>query len=356
MQTKKFKIGLFAFNASSGVTLTKDPKRWAPSWEDIKKISQDAEKMGLDFLLPIARWNDWGGETRPHKMAFETFSLMSSIASITNKIYLFSTVHTAFVHPIYAARASTTINNISNGRFGVNIVCGWNKSEYEMFNVEKKISSINRYKFGDEWLSIYLKLLNKKNDKISYKGKFIQVKNAQCYPKMVDEKNFLKISAGFSKDGREFAAKKFDILLTMFSKIENLKKNNQEIIDLGKKNNKNIQIFSPIHIICKNSKNEAQEFYDMYSQNKQDFRSVNNFISNLAWAKKDILASYLRQVKKQVAGSLGGFTIIGNKKDVAEQINEIYKSKTSGIALTFFDFRKDLSFFGKNVLKKIKRF
>ena len=81
----------------------------------------------------------------------------------------------------------------------------------------------------------------------------------------------------------------------------------------------------------------------MYSQNKQDFRSVNNFISNLAWAKKDILASYLKQVKKQVAGSLGGFTIIGNKKDVAEQ-------------LTFFDFRKDLSFFGKNVLKKIKRF
>ena len=45
-----------------------------------------------------------------------------------------------------------------------------------------------------------------------------------------------------------------------------------------------------------------------------------------------------------------------NKPLTAEQINEIYKSKTSGIALTFFDFRKDLSFFGKNVLKKIKRF
>ena len=96
--------------------------------------------------------------------------------------------------------------------------------------------------------------------KFLIKGKFIQVKNAQCYPKMVDEKNFLKISAGFSKDGREFAAKKFDILLTMFSKLENLKKNNQEIIDLGKKNNKNIQIFSPIHIICKNSKMRHKNF------------------------------------------------------------------------------------------------
>ena len=67
-----------------------------------------------------------------------------------------------------------------------------------MFNVGKKISSINRYKFGDEWLKIYLKLLNKKSDKI-YKGKFIQVKNAQCYPKMINEKSFLKYLQVFLK-------------------------------------------------------------------------------------------------------------------------------------------------------------
>ena len=356
MQSKKFKIGLFAFNASSGVTLTKDSKRWLANWENIKKISKNSDNMGLDFLLPIARWNDWGGETRPHKNAFETFALMSSIASITKKIYLFSTVHTAFVHPIYAARATTTINNISNGRFGINVVCGWNKSEYEMFNLEKKISTVNRYKFGDEWLKIYLKLLDNKSDKVTFNGNFLQVKNAQCHPKMINEKKFLKISAGFSKDGREFASKKFDILLTMFSKLETLKKNNQDVINLGKKNKKKIQIFSPVHIVCKNSKNEAEDFYEKYSQKKQDKKSVNNFIGNLAWAKKDVLASYLKQVKNQVAGSLGGYTIIGNKNDVIEQLNEIYKSNTSGVALTFFDYKKDLNFFGKNVLKKVRSF
>ena len=63
--------------------------------------------------------------------------------------------------------------------------------------------------------------------------------------------------------------------------------------------------------------------------------------------KKRYFSQLFETGKKQVAGSLGGFTIIGNKKDVAEQINEIYKSKTSGIALTFFDFRKDLSFLRK---------
>ena len=50
MQTKKFKIGLFAFNASSGVTLTKDPKRWAPSWEDIKRYLKMLKKWGLIFI------------------------------------------------------------------------------------------------------------------------------------------------------------------------------------------------------------------------------------------------------------------------------------------------------------------
>lgn len=356
MQSKKFKIGLFAFNANNGVTLTTDKNRWLADWSEIKKITIASDKMGLDFLLPIARWNDWGGETRPHKNAYETFTLMSAIASITKKIYLFSTVHTAFVHPIFAARATTTINNIANGRFGINIVCGWNKSEYEMFNIDKQISSINRYKFGDEWFKIYLKLLEKKSDKFSFNGKFFNIKDAQCHPKMVNQKKFLKISAGFSKNGREFASKKFDILLTMFSKLETLKKNNQDIINLGKKNKNNIKIFSPVHIVCKDSRAEAKEFYDLYSKKKQDTSAVNNFIGNLEWAKKDILASYLKQVKQQISGSLGGYTIIGNKKDVLEQLNQIYRANTSGVALTFFDYNKDLNFFGKNILKKVRKF
>ena len=356
MYKNKFKIGLFAFNASSGVTLTKNNNRWPSYWRDIKKISVDSDNFGLDFLLPVARWNDWGGVTRPHKNTFETFTLTSSIASITKRIYLFSTVHTAFVNPIYAARATTTINNISNGRFGINIVCGWNKSEYEMFNVEKKNSSTDRYEYGDEWLKIYLKLLNKKKDKITFNGKFISVKNAQCYPKLINEKNFLKISAGFSKEGREFAAKKFDILLTMFNKLDNLKINNQNIINYAKKNKRNIKIYSPVHIVCKKSRNEAIDFFNEYSQKNQDTKSVDNFIRNLMWSKKNILASYLKQVKQRVAGSLGSYTIIGNKNDVLEQLNEIYKAKTSGVALTFYDYNKDLAFFGKNILKKIRTF
>lgn len=356
MFKKKFNLGLFAFNASNGVTITKSQKRWQPNWKKIRNICAIAEKNKFDFLLPVARWNDWGGETRPHKDTFETFSLMSAIAGITKKIYVFSTVHTSFVNPVFAARATTTIDNISNGRFGVNVVCGWNKSEYKMFNVNSKYSSADRYRYGKEWLTIFKKLINKKSDKVSFKGNLLKVENAQCFPKILDEKKFLTISAAFSEKGREFATKNCDILLTMFSNLDTLKRNNNNMIKQAKKFNNKIKIFSPIHIVCRNNRNEALDFYEEYSNKNQDKSAVNNFISNLEWSKKKMLAAYLKQIKQTVSGSLGGYTIVGNPQDVIEKLNIIKKSKISGAALTFFDYEKDLSFFVKKILPTVRKF
>lgn len=355
MKLKKFSIGIFAFNASNGVTLTKNKKRWSASWDDIKKIAIYADKNEFDFLLPVARWNDWGGLTRPHKNTFETFSLMASLAAITKDIDIFSTIHTAFIHPVFAARAVSSISHISKGRYGVNIVCGWNKSEFEMFNIKKNISSKYRYTYGKEWLNIFEKLLNEKTDKVSFYGKFFKIKRAQCFPKPFVKK-INKISAAFSENGRNFAIKNFDILLTMFNNLNSLKDNNNELKKKAAKNGNNIKIFSPIHIICKKNRNEAKEFFDFYSEKNQDKKAVNNFINNLEWSNKKVLASYLKQIKKTIAGSLGGYTIVGNKNDVLEQLNVIYKSNCDGVALTFFDYNKDLKYFGNNILKSVKKF
>ena len=82
----------------------------------------------------------------------------------------------------------------------------------------------------------------------------------------------------------------------------------------------------------------------------------NNFIGNLEWSKKNMLAAYLKQVKQKIAGSLGSYTIIDNPKNVIEKLYVIKKSKINGIALTFFDYEKDLIFFIKKILPAIKKF
>lgn len=352
MLKKNFKLGLFAFNASSGSTITNDKKKWEAKTDQIIKIAKEADNCSLDFLLPVARWSDWGGKSRPHKNTFETLTLASALSVITKKIYLFSTIHANYIHPIIAAKALTSISRFSDYRIGMNFVCGWNKEEYEMFNVDFNLSNSDRYKYGEEWLRIFNKLIDPKIDKFSFNGNFFKIKNGQNFPKVLN-KNFIKISAAFSEDGRKFAKKNFDVLLTMFNSLENLKKVNDEL----KSNSKNkIQIFNPVHIIVKKTKSEAKEFYEEYSNKNQDIKAVDNFIKNLQWSNKKILASYLKQIKQRISGSLGSYTIIGDKKSVLDEINYIYKSKTDGIAMTFFDYSKDFRYFKENLLTKIRKF
>ena len=50
---------------------------------------------------------------------------------------VFATSHVPTVHPIFAAKQAATIDNISSGRFGLNVVCGWFKPEIEMFGMDQ---------------------------------------------------------------------------------------------------------------------------------------------------------------------------------------------------------------------------
>ena len=50
----------------------------------------------------------------------------------------FGTVHAPLFHPIIAAKEMVTADQIGEGRFGLNIVVGWNEDEFEMFGVEQR--------------------------------------------------------------------------------------------------------------------------------------------------------------------------------------------------------------------------
>ena len=62
--------------------------------------------------------------------SLESFSLMSAVAAVTSRIQLYASVAIPTMHPAVIAKMTSTIDDISSGRFGVNIVSGWNKFEY----------------------------------------------------------------------------------------------------------------------------------------------------------------------------------------------------------------------------------
>ena len=87
------KLGLFSANCSGGFAVTKIDERWDASWDNNEKMAIMADDAGLDFLLPIARWIGYGGDTNFHGGVLETITWQAGLLAKTKNITVFATVH-----------------------------------------------------------------------------------------------------------------------------------------------------------------------------------------------------------------------------------------------------------------------
>ena len=111
------------------------PERWSASWPDCLALARLADEAGLDFMLPIARWKGYGGDTDFHGHTLETITWAVGLLGATKRMTVFGTVHAPLFHPLIAAKEFVTADHIGEGRIGVNIVVGWNEGEFDMFGV-----------------------------------------------------------------------------------------------------------------------------------------------------------------------------------------------------------------------------
>ena len=160
------KIGLFGANCSSGRSATKVPERWSASWGDCLALARLADDSGLDFMLPIARWKGYGGDTDFHGRTLETITWAVGLLCATKNITVFGTIHAPLFHPLIAAKEFVTADHIGRGRFGLNIVCGWNQDEFDMFGAEQRDHDI-RYAYGAEWLDVIRSIWESEEDRKS---------------------------------------------------------------------------------------------------------------------------------------------------------------------------------------------
>ena len=158
---QKMKLGLFGTNCSYGLIMSHAPPTYEATWAHTKEIAQRADALGFEALVPIARWRGFGGTTNFNGNCFETYTWAAGLAEATENIAIFATSHLPTVHPIVAAKAATTIDHISGGRFGLNLVMGWFSPEMDMFHGEQRQHD-ERYAFGQEWIDLVKKLWGEK--------------------------------------------------------------------------------------------------------------------------------------------------------------------------------------------------
>src|SRR5262250_3474801 len=155
--SRKLKLGTFQTNLDSGCVMSDLDGRLDITWPTTLALARLAEEMDFEALVPVARWHGFGGATNPQGRGFEAYTWAAGIAASTSKPGVFATSHISLNHPIIAAKQSTVIDHISNGRYTLNIVNGWNFPEMEMFGVSLSDHE-GRYACAEEWVAIIKRL------------------------------------------------------------------------------------------------------------------------------------------------------------------------------------------------------
>lgn len=349
---EQFKLGIFSANCSNGLAITKVPEKWVNSWENNIALAKMTDAAGLDFLLPVARWVGLRGESGFHDDVLETITWACGLLAHTQRISVFATIHTAFNHPVVTAKQLATIDRLGKGRAGLNIVCGWNRPEYEALGQTLPDDHETRYAQGQEWFSIMRKLWEEEAP-FDWAGQFYNLKQVFSNPKPV--RNGLPIvNAAGSKEGREFAVKNADFLFTSAVNLETSAKEITALKDQGKTHGKDLDVLTFSYVVCRPTRKEAEEYHHYYAQEMADWKTTDRQIEILFANAKSFPPEMLQMLRNRMAAGHGGFPLVGSPDDVADGLESLAKAGFSGTTLCFVDYLKEFPYFRDEVLPRLE--
>lgn len=341
-----FKLGIFSANADGGLTLTTVPERWQARWSDIAELCRMADQAGIDFFLPIARWKGFGGATNSREHSFETFTFASALAAITRKIGIFSTIHVPMIHPVYAAKALATVDHVSNGRAGLNIVAGWNPDEFAMFGIH---AEAERYAQALEWYEVITRIYSETKP-FDFTGKYYRLRNVSGKPQPVQRPRPVTFNAAFGPPGRDFAAQASDFLLTTFSEIDAGKAHIDDIKSRGEKFGRKLGVFGTAHVVCRPSQAEAEAYYERYAVTEADKAALDFYMSQKRKFSGSHDEATYRLHAKWFAGGGGTYPLIGTPGKIVDDMVRMHEAGFAGTTVSFVNYLDELPYFAKEVL------
>ncbi|MFG1183745.1 LLM class flavin-dependent oxidoreductase [Xanthobacter aminoxidans] len=312
-----------------------------------------AEELGFDLVFGLAQWmgkGGYGGEMKFREMATDPLLVTAGLAAITRRILLVSTVHILYGwHPLHLAKFGATISEMSGGRWGLNMVTGYKKSEFEMFGLEQ-IEHDHRYVMADEFVTM-MKRLWSEDENITLDGRFWKMKEAFIAPKPAGGKCVL-VNASSSGAGLDYAVKHSDLIFVTSPAGANLDRacaalppHTARIKQAAAAQGRDVRTLINPHVICRETEAEAWAQYDAILRH-QDPVAAENFYRTFTGGDQSSWKAATRE-----EWTIGGNVhIVGTPTQVVEGFQRLKAAGCDGVQVNFYDFLPDLKFFGERVL------
>ena len=350
------KFGVFLPNGSNGYIPSAGSPVYEPTFQHNLAISLAAEKHGLDFVLSMMKFRGFGGDTGYWDSCLESFTLMAGLAAATNNIGLFPSISILSQHPAVVARMVATIDDISDGRCGLNIVTGWNRPEYAQMGMWPGDEHYQRrYDYASEYVEILQKLWQ--TGRASWEGEYFALDDCSVLPK--PNRRIPLVCAGQSPAGREFVARHADHQFVLTSE-DNLVTSVEDIREKAAVTGRNVGVYALFHMILADTDAAAQAEV-RHIIDSADHGAISNILAsasldtNTGGTADQLKAALDQDVEQGNMAFMGIPVVYGSADTVGRRIEAIVKNTgIDGMLFSWPDFVTGIERFGVEVMPNLQ--
>ena len=342
-------FGIFLPIANGGWILSTNAPPIDGSYELNLKVAQLAEATGFDFIMSMAKWRGYGGVTEHWRYSLESQMLMAALAAVTKRVRVVATVHTLLQNPAVTAKMMTTLDKISGGRAGLNVVTGSYKGEFEQMDAWRDdVNHDQRYDLADEWIEVVKRLWTE--DSVTFHGKYFDMHDCQSDPKP-DKRPFL-VCAGTSTKGMRFTVDQMDAIFAGGKDEHDMAKISSEIKAMAHDLNKSIKTYTMLTLVIGETDAEAE------SQAAHFRAGFDEEACRGMMRAYGFLDSEIGKENSFVQNARSSFMsprIIGSVDTVCQRlIEQIEYCQLDGTMLIFPDYLKSMPIFASEIMPRLR--
>jgi len=332
-------VGVFIPIGNNGWLISTASPQYKPSFALNRDVVLKAEACGMEFALSMVKLRGFGGKSEFWDHCLESFTLMAAIAAVTTRIKLFASSAVLTLPPAIVARMASTIDSVAPGRFGVNIVSGWQEAEYSQMGLwPGKEHYERRYQYSAEYVQVMRELWE--TGASDFTGDCFQMKDCRLSPQ--PSAPITIVAAGQSGTGMDFAARYADFSFILGEGVNTPTKfapSVGRLAEAAAKTGRRVGAYGLFMVIAAETDAEAQDKWERYKAGKD--------LDALSWLgaqagaddKADLTSTAKAMVNPVSAVNLNMGTIVGSYATVAGLLDEIATvDGVAGIMLTFDDF------------------
>lgn len=340
--------GVFLPNAAGGWMISTTAPYPPADYDYNRQVALLGEEIGLDFVMAMAKWRGFGGTTDHWGETIESVTMMAGIAEATSRVKIWATIHANMQNPAFAAKVFTTLQQISHGRAGMNIVNGAYADEFQQMGIwDADMSHDARYRMTEEWTQLVLRLWSE--DSVTHHGEFFTLEDCQSRPHPVTRPEI--ISAGRSESGRAFQAAYADGAFLGSESLEDMAELSRDVHERAAARGRTVRTYSMLTIVLSDSDAAAEARAERFAAGL-DREALANMRRSWGWDAQRALSWAEGATGKEAFQTP---YVTGSPETIVERVlTVVERAELDGLMLIFPDYLEDMRAFGDAVLPALR--